>query len=94
MPDHPPEVLSANDKIRVDAARAVLQSLGAYAGEYVPGFVVHLQHDPAYPQPDPAVAARFVASGYASVPVLCVVFEQVKGQWEFVRIEYALPNEQ
>ena len=94
MPDYPSEVLSANDKIRVEVAWAVLQGLGAYAGEHVPGFVVHLQHDPVNPQPDPAVAARFAASGYASVPALCVVFEQVKGQWEFVRIEYALPNEQ
>ncbi len=92
MPAYSPESLSANDMIRVEAARAVLQGLVAYAGPHVPGFVVHLQHDPAHPLPDPAAIAQFADSGYASMPALCVVFEQVDSRWEFVRIEYATPE--
>ncbi|MFD1469588.1 hypothetical protein ACFQ48_15280 [Hymenobacter caeli] len=91
MPDHSPRFLSVSDRIRVAAARDVLHGLAAYAGPHVPGFVVHLQHDPARPWADPGAAARFAASGYASVPALCVVFRRVLGRWEFVRIEYAAP---
>lgn len=90
MPDRAPGFLSASDQIRVKVARDVLRGLGAYAGPHVPGFVVHLQQDPARPSADP-VAAQSVASGHASAPALCVVFERDGERWEFVRIEYPSP---
>ena len=89
MPDRAPGFLSVSDQIRVKAARDVLRGLGAYAGPHVPGFVVHLQQDPARLSAGPVAAAR--PAGHPAAPALCVVFERAGERWEFVRIEYPAP---